>query len=81
MIGPGTGCSPFRSYINEQRFNASPSFLRLFSGSARQNVTNLLFIDYYVADDWARDLSPSGDFSPSISARVKPIIDIFPLVH
>ena len=48
MIGPGTGCSPFRSYINEQRFNANPDERELYLFFGCRSRTN----DFFFSDEW-----------------------------
>lgn len=48
MIGPGTGCSPFRAYIDDQRFSSPPIErpLCLFFGCRSSRA------DFFFADEW-----------------------------
>jgi sulfite reductase alpha subunit-like flavoprotein len=50
MIGPGTGCAPFRSYIEDRlaRVNDGVCRLMLFFGSRSINA------DYFFKDEWER---------------------------
>lgn len=50
MVGPGTGCSPFRSYINDQRLSLHPADnereLYLFFGCRNQTH------DFFFSEEW-----------------------------
>lgn len=46
MIGPGTGCAPFRAYIDEQRVANVERPLCLFFGCRSSRA------DFFFADEW-----------------------------
>lgn len=46
MIGPGTGCAPFRSYIGDQMLDGECAELCLFFGCRSQSK------DFFFAQEW-----------------------------
>jgi sulfite reductase alpha subunit-like flavoprotein len=48
MIGPGTGCSPFRSYINDQRCQTTGSERDLYLYFGCRNRSH----DFFFSDEW-----------------------------
>jgi len=46
MVGPGTGCSPFRSYIDDERKTDPGRTLCLFFGCRSKSA------DFFFAEDW-----------------------------
>lgn len=50
MIGPGTGCSPFRSYINEERWSSATDERELVLFFGCRSRTR----DFFFSDEWLR---------------------------